>query len=291
MRAVTASFIGFCFMIPSAWAVEVAAPATQPAATPVQAVTSQAPAQGASAQQTGIIPAVATTAQTVQPTEKKPLTAEEIAKLTDPFYQVESSSSRSYQGTGLGLAIAKKIVELMGGELTITSELGKGAVFAFSVIVKKAPLIISENPSSELTQRTNWNGMAAEYPAKILLAEDNELNLQLMRLILEQLGYDFDEAKNGQVALDLVIKKEFDIILMDVQMPVLNGLEAAKQIRLLGEKGELFIIGLSANVFDEDQKKAIEAGMDDYLTKPIRLVALAEKIMEYSLKRDSKKAE
>ena len=83
MRAVTASFIGFCFMIPSAWAVEVSAPvapATQPAATPVQAVTTQAPAQGASAQQAGIIPAVATTAQTVQPTEKKPLTAEEIAK-------------------------------------------------------------------------------------------------------------------------------------------------------------------------------------------------------------------
>ena len=83
MRAVTASFIGFCFMIPSAWAVEVSAPvapATQPAATPVQAVTTQSPAQGASAQQAGIIPAVATTAQTVQPTEKKPLTAEEIAK-------------------------------------------------------------------------------------------------------------------------------------------------------------------------------------------------------------------
>jgi len=83
MRAVTASFIGFCFMIPSAWAVEVSAPvapATQPAATPVQAVTTQAPAQGASAQQAGIIPAVATTAQTVQPTAKKPLTAEEIAK-------------------------------------------------------------------------------------------------------------------------------------------------------------------------------------------------------------------
>ena len=209
---------------------------------------------------------------------------EEIPKLTDPFYQVESSSSRSYQGTGLGLAIAKKIVELMGGELIIESEVGKGATFSFSVILKKAPEIVPEYPVSELIQRTNWNGMASEYPARILLAEDNDLNLQLMTLMLEQLGYDFAIAKNGLEALNLVRKHEFDIVLMDVQMPVLNGLEAAEQIRMLGEKGKVFIIGLSANVFDEDQKKAVEAGMDDYLTKPIRLVGLAEKIMEYSQK-------
>jgi PAS domain S-box-containing protein len=214
---------------------------------------------------------------------------EEIPKLTDPFYQVESSNSRSYQGTGLGLAIAKKIVELMGGELTISSELGKGSVFAFSVIVKKAPEIIPKYHLSDLPNRMNWNGMAKEYPIRILLAEDNDLNLQLMTLMLEQLGYDFEIAKNGQEALDMVCQKEFDIILMDVQMPVLNGLEASKAIRKLGERGEIFIVGLSANVFDEDQKKAAEAGMDDYLTKPIRLVALAEKLKEYSLKKESKK--
>ncbi|WP_057938118.1 PAS domain-containing hybrid sensor histidine kinase/response regulator [Algoriphagus resistens] len=214
--------------------------------------------------------------------------AAEIPKLTDPFYQVESSSSRSYQGTGLGLAIAKKIVELMGGELLISSELGKGAEFSFSVILKNAPEVVSKHSSDELPKRSNWNDMAQEYPARILLAEDNDLNLELMTLMLEQLGYyDFAVARNGQEALDLVRKKEYDIILMDVQMPVLNGLEAAKKIRLLGEKGRLFIIGLSANVFDEDQKKAAEAGMDDYLTKPIRLVALAEKLKEYSLKQNS----
>ncbi len=213
--------------------------------------------------------------------------AEEIPRLTDPFYQVESSSSRSYQGSGLGLAIAKKIVELMGGELSISSEQGKGALFAFSVILKKAPIIFSENPISEMPKRRNWNGMAREYPMRIILAEDNDLNLQLMTLILEQLGYDFEVAKNGQEALDMVQQKEFDIILMDVQMPVLNGLEAAKEIRKLEGKEKIFIVGLSANVFEEDQKKAVDAGMDDYLTKPIRLVALAEKIKEYSLKRSS----
>jgi len=213
--------------------------------------------------------------------------ADEIPRLTDPFYQVESASNRSFQGTGLGLAIAKRIVELMGGELTISSELEQGSIFAFSVLLKKAPEIISENPSSMQPKRTNWNGMATEYPARILLAEDNDLNLQLMTLMFEQLGYDFEIAKNGQEALEMVSQKEFDIILMDVQMPVLNGLQAAKEIRKLGEKGKIFIVGLSANVFDEDQKKAAEAGMDDYLTKPIRLAVLAEKIKEYSSKRYS----
>jgi PAS domain S-box-containing protein len=214
--------------------------------------------------------------------------AEEIPKLTDPFYQVESSSTRSYQGSGLGLAISKKMVELMGGELTISSALGQGSTFEFSVVLKRAPKTGTVLPHSEKLARTNWNGMAKEYPAKILLAEDNELNLQLMTLMLGQLGYEFEFARNGQEALDLVSKNEYDIILMDVQMPVLNGLQAAKAIRELGQKEKVFIIGLSANVFDEDQKKALEAGMDDYLTKPIRLIGLAEKLQEYALKKSSK---
>ncbi|WP_425639235.1 ATP-binding protein [Algoriphagus yeomjeoni] len=212
--------------------------------------------------------------------------AEEIPKLTDPFYQVESSSSRSYQGTGLGLAIAKKIVELMGGELTISSELGKGSVFSFSVIVKKAADTVTEYSLNDQPRRVNWNGMAKEFPLRILLAEDNDLNLQLMHLMLDQLGYEFEVVRNGQEALQMVKEKEFDIILMDVQMPILNGLDAAKEIRMLGEQGRVFIVGLSANVFDEDQKKAVEAGMDDYLTKPIRLFSLAEKLKEYSLKTE-----
>ncbi|MEP0712511.1 MAG: ATP-binding protein, partial [Algoriphagus sp.] len=214
--------------------------------------------------------------------------AEEIPRLTDPFYQVESSSSRSYQGSGLGLAIAKKVVELMGGELTISSELGKGSVFKFSVILKKATEKDPILPSSEKHIRTSWNGMSTEFPARILLAEDNDLNLQLMTLMLGQLGYEFELARNGQEAVEHVRRQEFDIILMDVQMPVLNGLQAAIEIRKLGKKGEVFIIGLSANVFDEDHKKALDAGMDSYLNKPIRLNTLAEKIRDYSLKLSSK---
>ncbi|WBL44948.1 ATP-binding protein [Algoriphagus halophytocola] len=209
---------------------------------------------------------------------------EAIPKLIDPFYQVESSSSRSFQGTGLGLAIANKIVELMGGELTICSEPGLGSTFSFSVLTKRAEAGKMDIKESSLPARTNWNGMAEEYPIKLLLAEDNELNLQLMTLMLEQLGYEFEVAKNGLEVLELVKAKEYELVLMDVQMPVVNGLEATRRIRQLAEKGKVYVIGLSANVFDEDHKKAEDAGMDDYLNKPIRLAVLAEKLKEYALK-------
>lgn len=209
---------------------------------------------------------------------------EEIPRLTDPFYQVERSNTRSYQGTGLGLAIAKKIVEHMGGELIISSELNKGSEFSFTVLLKEAPEKLLEQPSSMLSRHKNWRNMALDYPLRLLLAEDNKLNLQLMTMMLEQLGYTFDVAKNGNEVLEKLQTNVYDLILMDVQMPVMNGLEATKKIREMGNKGGLFIVGLSANVFDEDQKKALEAGMDDYLTKPIRLYALAEKVKYYSMK-------
>ncbi|MEN2283695.1 response regulator [Algoriphagus sp. SE2] len=201
-----------------------------------------------------------------------------IPSLTDPFFQVESSSTRSFQGTGLGLAIAKRIVELMGGELVISSVLGEGSMFSFSVLLKKVKVDALSGVLKSADERVNWFGMAKEYPLKLLLAEDNDLNLQLMKLMLDQLGYSFDEARNGLEALEMVIKNDYDLVLMDVQMPVMNGLEATKKIREKPSKKKLFIIGLSANVFDEDQKKALESGMDDYLTKPIRLISLAKKI-------------
>ncbi len=211
------------------------------------------------------------------------ISTDEISKLTDPFYQLDSSSTRSYQGTGLGLAIAKKLVELMGGELMIKSKVGVGSEFSFTVLLKKV-----EDPQNLIVKtpippRKNWNGMASEYPLKILLAEDNELNLELMGLILDQLGYYYEIAKNGKEALDLIRHKDFDLVLMDVQMPVLNGLEATKMIRKLSGVKQLPIIGLSANVFDEDRRKALDSGMDDYLTKPIRLAVLAEKLKEFAI--------
>lgn len=216
---------------------------------------------------------------------------EQIPSLTDPFYQVESSFSRSFQGTGLGLAIAKKIIEVMGGDLIIESEEGKGAIFSFSVLLTKAQNQAHIEKNSEEDQRDNWSSLGMEYPLRILLAEDNELNLQLMKLMLAQMGYTFEIARNGVEVLSYLEKDEFDLILMDVQMPLLNGLEATKKIRKGTIQKDIFIVGLSANVFDEDLKKAQNFGMDDYLTKPIRLNTLANKLEQVfrKVKRETTK--
>ena len=216
------------------------------------------------------------------------ISPENIQNLTKPFYQVDSSNSKNYQGTGLGLAIAKKIIELLGGELRIESELDKGSEFSFTVLVRKADAQEEVQEHFPLSWK-DVKEMGAEFPLKILLAEDNELNLQLMTLMFEQLGFQFEVAKNGLEAFEKVKEKEFDVVLMDVQMPILNGLETTRKIRALGNRNDLIIIGLSANVFEEDQNSAIKAGMDDYLTKPIRLAVLADKLEYYFRKTREKK--
>lgn len=205
---------------------------------------------------------------------------EHLERLADPFFQVESSDTRAYQGTGLGLAIAKKIVELMGGQLEIQSELGKGSVFSFSVLVKKVERSLLAAPTEGLTWK-DIREMGTEFPLRILLAEDNDLNLQLMTLMFQQLGFDFEVARNGKEAVQKVKEQDFDVVLMDVQMPLKNGMEATREIRNLEGKSHLVIIGLSANVFEEDEKKALESGMNDYLTKPIRLAVLADRLEYY----------
>ncbi len=200
--------------------------------------------------------------------------------LFKPFYQVESSNTKAYQGLGLGLAIVKKVVELLGGELTFKSQLGKGAVFSFTVLIK----YVSDFPlvpvAPYIAQRAD-DQHATLFPLRILLAEDNDLNLQLMTMMFKQLGFEFELARNGQEVIKMVKEREFDLVLMDVQMPIMNGLEAAKQIRSLPGMDDLVIIGLSANVFQEDEKKALASGMNDYLTKPLRLSVLADKLEYY----------
>ncbi|GMQ24145.1 hypothetical protein Aoki45_08270 [Algoriphagus sp. oki45] len=208
------------------------------------------------------------------------ISEENIKNLTQPFYQVDSSISKNFQGTGLGLAIAKRMIELLGGELKIESKLGEGSKFAFSIMVKRAEKEDLASGNQVLTWK-DVKDMGAEFPLRVLLAEDNELNQQLMTLMFEQLGFEYDTVKSGKEALQRVQEKDFDVVLMDVQMPDMNGLEATREIRKLKDKKGLIIIGLSANVFEEDQKEALKAGMDDYLTKPIRLAVLADKLEFY----------
>lgn len=208
------------------------------------------------------------------------ISPENLLRLTNPFFQVESSATRSYQGTGLGLAIAKKMVELLGGELEVSSEPGKGATFRFSVLAKR--MYAQDKVEPKEVQAVEFNGdLGKIYPLRILVAEDNELNLQLMGLMFRQLGFAFEVAKNGQEAVDKVREQDFDLVFMDVQMPVMNGMEATEEIRKIPGKESLVIIGLSANAFEDDQNKALEVGMNDYLTKPLRLAVLAEKLEYY----------
>ncbi len=208
------------------------------------------------------------------------ISKENLLRLTKPFFQVESSATRSFQGTGLGLAIAKKMVELLGGELEVSSEPGKGATFRFSVLAKR--MQAQGKPELKEVHAVEFKRDLGEtFPLRILVAEDNELNLQLMGLMFQQLGFAFEAAKNGQEAVDKVREQEFDLVFMDVQMPVKNGMEATEEIRKIPGKEALVIIGLSANAFEDDQNKALEVGMNDYLTKPLRLAVLAEKLEHY----------
>ena len=208
------------------------------------------------------------------------ISQENLLRLSQPFFQVERSATRSYQGTGLGLAITKKMVKLLGGELEVVSEPGQGAIFRFSVLAKRIldPLIPVSKDDSALEIKRD---LGETFPLRILIAEDNELNLQLMGLMFQQLGFAFEVAKNGQEAVEKVREQDFDLVFMDLQMPVMNGMDATEEIRKMANRESLIIIGLSANAFEDDQKKALEVGMNDYLTKPIRLSVLAGKLEFY----------
>lgn len=204
-----------------------------------------------------------------------------LQDLGKPFVQLDSSATREYQGTGLGLAISKKLVELMGGDLMINSEVGQGSVFAFNIFAKIWKPEFSSDANALLDSNENelfeWKNMATRYPLEILLVEDNRTNLRFMGLLMEQLGYKFDVAKNGKQAVKKVLSGNFDVIFMDIQMPVMNGIEATKLIRQ--SKGDTIkIIGLSANAFQENIDEALESGMDAYLTKPINVLQIASLI-------------
>jgi CheY-like chemotaxis protein len=219
--------------------------------------------------------------------------SDKIENLTKPFFQVDGSNTRETHGTGLGLAISQKLIELMGGDLQIHSELGEGSTFTFSIfakIWKKTESLPLKGPDAERESVFDLKHMARKYPMEILLAEDNNTNLKFMNMLMGQLGYTYTLARNGQEAIEQVLERDFDLILMDIQMPVMDGLEAAKTIRQqLGK--DVTIVGLSAHAFQEDVDKAKNAGMDAYLTKPIQIQELAQVIRSFAEKKKETKKE
>ncbi|WP_421976627.1 ATP-binding protein [Roseivirga seohaensis] len=216
---------------------------------------------------------------------------EEIKNLFKEFTQVESSNSRRFGGSGLGLAIVKNLLKLYNGKVSVQSELGVGSLFSFNVHLKLAVEELVEGEINKTARSSRYElsklagVLSGKYPLKILLAEDNKINSKLICLILERMGYIPTLAKTGLEALSKMQEETYDVILMDVQMPVMDGLDATKQIKALNLDTPPYIIGISASAFDEDVQKALESGMDDYLIKPVKFDALREKLIEVGQRR------
>jgi signal transduction histidine kinase/ActR/RegA family two-component response regulator len=196
------------------------------------------------------------------------MTAEQSEHLFKPFSQADSSTTRQYGGSGLGLAISKQLIEMMGGAISLKSESGKGSTFTFTARFGRAQE--GELPrSSGLPQTWGIRRMHHIFNAHILLVEDHAFNRQLALELLKQAGMVVTLANNGQEAVDLVARTQFDAVLMDIHMPIMDGYEATRIIRGMPDRDMLPIIAMTADAMEGDREKCLVAGMNGHLTKPI----------------------
>ncbi|MBI3903858.1 MAG: PAS domain S-box protein [Nitrosomonadales bacterium] len=197
------------------------------------------------------------------------LTPEQKGKLFQSFQQADSSTSRKFGGTGLGLAISKQLAHMMGGEVGVESEFGKGSTFWFTAHMGKVKDSDAESGrSSAPSAVTRSTSLEAIRGAAILLAEDNVFNQEVAGEMLEQAGAKVTIANNGKEALEWLRKARFDCVLMDMQMPEMDGLEATRLIRADPALAGVRILALTANIMQSDRERCAAAGMDDFITKP-----------------------
>jgi PAS domain S-box-containing protein len=192
---------------------------------------------------------------------------EKLDRLFQSFSQVDSTTTRKYGGTGLGLAISRKLVELMAGEIWVVSKPGLGSTFHFTIQVEEAEMILNPADPGVMRPREAGNPKTVR-PLRILLAEDNAVNQMVAIQMLKRLGYSADVAGNGLEVLQALERQPYDVVLMDVQMPEMDGLVAAQEIRKLWPKGPR-IIAITAYALKGDRERCLAAGMDDYISKPI----------------------
>ena len=209
------------------------------------------------------------------------MSAEYQQHLFDEFSRERTSTVSKQQGTGLGLAITKRIVDMMEGTIDVESKVGQGSKFTIRI-----PMRIQENPES--TEQVRFAHSEQEPISfegfKVLVVEDNELNLEISKDILESSGVIVESATDGSIAVQCLKEKGpdyYDCILMDIQMPVMDGFEATRMIRQMFPQKRIPIIALSANAFDEDRRKSFEAGMDGHLAKPIVVAQLEDALKKF----------
>ncbi|MBK1688023.1 hybrid sensor histidine kinase/response regulator [Rubrivivax gelatinosus] len=210
--------------------------------------------------------------------------ADDLPRLFEAFEQADRSTTRSAGGTGLGLAITRRLAELMGGDAGATSEPGAGSTFWFTARLRRDPsahatLLQGPSADAEQTLRRRHAG------ARVLLAEDNPVNAEVAQALLDEVGLVVDVASDGICAVDMALQHDYRLVLMDMQMPGLDGLDACRAIRQQRPSAGLPIIAMTANAFAEDKARCRAAGMDDFISKPVDPGTLYRLLLKWMDKR------